>query len=204
VLIAVPLGVLAASKAGTWVDRAVMLFAVIGFSVPVFVLAYLLIYGFSLGLNWLPVQGYRSPFDNFGLFLKHITLPALTLSSAFVALIARITRAAMLEVLGEDYIRTARAKGQVERAVLFRHALRNAAVPIVTVVGLGAATLVGGVAVTESVFNIPGLGRLVVDAVLKRDYPIIQGLILLFAAVYIALNLLVDLAYAALDPRIRY
>ena len=204
VLIAVPLGVLAASKAGTWVDRAVMLFAVIGFSVPVFVLAYLLIYGFSLGLNWLPVQGYRSPFDNVGLFLRHITLPALTLSSAFVALIARITRAAMLEVLGEDYIRTARAKGQVERAVLFRHALRNAAVPIVTVVGLGAATLVGGVAVTESVFNIPGLGRLVVDAVLKRDYPIIQGLILLFAAVYIALNLLVDLAYAALDPRIRY
>jgi peptide/nickel transport system permease protein len=204
IVVAVPLGVLAAWKANTWIDRAVMVFAVVGFSIPVFVLGYFLIYGFSLGLNWFPVQGYRSPFDGLGPFLHHIALPTLTLSAIFVALIARITRATVLEVLGEDYIRTARAKGQTERLVLFRHALKNAAVPIVTVIGLGAALLIGGVVVTESVFNIPGLGRLVVDAILKRDYPIIQGLILFFSFLYILLNLLIDIAYTLLDPRIRY
>jgi peptide/nickel transport system permease protein len=177
---------------------------VVGFSVPVFVLGYFLIYGFALGLNWFPVQGYRSPFDNLRLFFLHIALPTFTLSAIFIALFARITRATVIEVLNEDYIRTARAKGQTERKVLFRHALKNAAVPIVTVIGLGVALLIGGVVVTESVFNIPGLGRLVVDAILKRDYPIIQGLILLFSFVYILLNLLIDIAYTALDPRIRY
>jgi peptide/nickel transport system permease protein len=204
IAVAVPLGVLAAWKANTWIDRAVMVFAVVGFSVPVFVLGYFLIYGFSLGLNWFPVQGYRSPFASPAQFLRHIALPTLALSAIFVALIARITRATVLEVLAEDYIRTARAKGQIERKVLFRHALKNAAVPIVTVIGLGIALLIGGVVVTESVFNIPGLGRLVVDAILKRDYPIIQGLILLFSFVYILLNLLIDIAYTMLDPRIRY
>jgi len=204
IIVAVPLGVLAAWKANTLIDRAVMVFAVVGFSIPVFVLGYFLIYGLSLGLNWFPVQGYRSPFAGLGPFLHHIALPTLTLSAIFVALIARITRATVLEVLGEDYIRTARAKGQTERLVLFRHALRNAAVPIVTVIGLGIALLIGGVVVTESVFNIPGLGRLVVDAILKRDYPIIQGLILFFAFIYILLNLLIDIAYTLLDPRIRY
>ena len=202
--VAVPLGVLAAWKAHTWVDRAVMVFAVVGFSVPVFVMGYFLIYGFAIGLRWFPVQGYRSPFVDPGLFISHITLPTLALSAIFIALIARITRASVLEVLEEDYIRTARAKGQTERRVLLRHALANAAVPIVTVIGLGVALLIGGVVVTESVFNIPGLGRLVVDAILKRDYPIIQGLILFFSFLYIAFNLLIDIAYTLLDPRIRY
>jgi peptide/nickel transport system permease protein len=204
VMVAVPLGVLAAWKSGTWVDRAVMAFAVIGFSVPVFVMGYFLIYGFALGLHWFPVQGYRSPFTDPGQFVAHITLPTFALSAIFIALIARITRASVLEVLQEDYIRTARAKGQAETKVLLVHALGNAAVPIVTVIGLGVALLIGGVVVTESVFNIPGLGRLVVDAILKRDYPIIQGLILFFSFLYIMLNLIIDIAYTLLDPRIRY
>jgi peptide/nickel transport system permease protein len=173
-------------------------------AVPVFVLGYFLIYGFALGLHWFPVQGYRSPFTEPGLFISHITLPTIALSAIYIALIARITRASVLEVLEEDYIRTARAKGQSETKVLLRHALGNASVPIVTVIGLGVAFLIGGVVVTESVFNIPGLGRLIVDAILKRDYPIIQGLILFFSFVYIVLNLLIDIAYTLLDPRIRY
>ncbi|GGK26184.1 ABC transporter permease [Salinarimonas ramus] len=204
VLVAVPLGVLAAWRSGTWIDRAVMVFAVLGFSVPVFVLGYGFMYVFSIELRLLPVQGYTSPFEDFGAFAQGIILPTLTLSCIYVALIARITRASVLETLNEDYIRTARAKGQVERTVLFRHALRNAAVPIVTVIGLGVALLIGGVVVTESVFNIPGLGRLVVDAITRRDYPIIQGLILFFALIYVVLNLMIDLAYTMLDPRIRY
>ena len=205
VAVAVPLGTLAAFRAGSWVDRLVMLFSVGGFSVPVFVLGYLLIYVFSLTLRWLPVQGYKSPFtEGIGPFLAHITLPSLTLSVIFVALIARMTRASVIEVLEEDYVRTARAKGQSEMKVLMRHALRNAAVPIVTVIGIGIALLIGGVVVTESVYNVPGLGRLVLDAVLARDYPIIQGLILFFSFVYILLNLLIDLTYSFLDPRIRY
>jgi peptide/nickel transport system permease protein len=202
--VAVPLGVLAAWKAGTWIDRIVMIIAVIGFSVPVFVMGYFLIFGLSLNMKWFPVQGYVSPFVDFGRFISHITLPTITLSCIYVALIARITRASVLEVLNEDYIRTARAKGQIERKVLFMHALKNAAIPIVTVIGLGVALLIGGVVVTESVFNIPGLGRLVVDAITRRDYPIIQGLILFFAFIYILLNLLIDIAYTIVDPRIRY
>ena len=205
IAVAVPLGTLAAFRAGSWIDRAVMLFSVGGFSVPVFVLGYILIYTFALNLGWLPVQGYRSPFEHgLGLFVYHITLPSITLSVIFIALIARMTRASVIEVLEEDYIRTARAKGQSELKVLMRHALRNAAVPIVTVIGIGIALLIGGVVVTESVYNIPGLGRLVLDAVLARDYPIIQGLILFFSFVYIVLNLLIDLTYTFLDPRIRY
>ncbi len=204
IAVAVPLGVLAAWKAGTWIDRAVMIFAVAGFSIPVFVLGYMFIYEFAMALKWLPVQGYRSPFEGLGPFLRHIILPTLTLSVIFIALFARITRASVLEVLEEDYIRTARAKGQVESKVLISHALRNAAVPIVTVIGLGIALLIGGVVVTESVFNIPGLGRLVLDAILKRDYPIIQGLILMFSFVYILINLMIDIVYTVIDPRIRY
>jgi peptide/nickel transport system permease protein len=202
--VAVPLGVLAAYKHGTWLDRIVMGFSVLGFSVPVFVIGYALIYVFSITLNWLPVQGYQPLSRGFGGFLERLILPAVTLSVIYIALIARMTRASVLEVLGEDYIRTARAKGQVERKILFRHALKNAAVPIVTVVGIGVALLIGGVVVTESVFSIPGLGRLTVDAVLARDYPTIQAVILLFSVVYIAINLLVDLAYTLFDPRIRY
>ncbi len=205
IAVAVPLGTLAAWKSGSLIDRFVMLFSVGGFSVPVFVLGYMLIYVLAMWLNWLPVQGYRSPFEHGPwLFLYHITLPAVTLSVIFIALIARMTRASVMEALGEDYIRTARAKGQSELKILLRHALRNAAVPIVTVIGIGVALLIGGVVVTESVFNIPGVGRLVLDAVLARDYPIIQGLILFFSFVYIIINLMIDLSYTFLDPRIRY
>ena len=204
VVVAVPMGVIAAWKAGTWVDRLIMIFAVFGFSVPVFVLGYMMIFSFSMELSILPVQGYKSPFDDFWQFVRHITLPTITLSVIYIALIARITRASMLEVLEEDYIRTARAKGQTESRVLLSHALKNASIPIVTIIGIGIALLIGGVVVTESVYNIPGLGRLVVDAILKRDYPIIQGLILMFSFVYIIINLVIDIVYTILDPRIRY
>ena len=204
VLVSVPMGVLAAWHHGTWVDRAVMAFSVIGFSVPVFVLGYLWIYGLAMSLKWLPVQGYVSISQGVWPFAQRLILPTLTLSVIYVALIARITRASVLEVMGEDYIRTAHAKGVADRRLLIRHALANAAVPIVTVIGLGVALLIGGVVVTESVFNLPGLGRLTVDAVLARDYPIIQGLILIFSSVYVLLNLVIDIAYTLLDPRIRY
>jgi peptide/nickel transport system permease protein len=204
VLVAVPLGVIAAYRHRGLVDQIVMGFSVLGFSVPVFVLGYLLIYVFAVRLDWLPVQGYRSIRDGFGPFLERIILPSCTLAVIYIALVARITRASVLETLGEDYIRTARAKGLRDRTVLIRHALRNAAVPIVTVIGLGVALLIGGVVVTESVYNIPGLGRLTVDAVLGRDFPTIQGVILLFSVFYVLINLLVDLSYTLLDPRIRY
>jgi peptide/nickel transport system permease protein len=202
--IAITAGVLAAWKAGTWIDRGVMLFAVMGFSVPVFVVGYGLVYVFSMQLRWLPVQGYAPIADGLGPFLRHLILPSIALGLAYVALIARITRTSMLEVLAEDYIRTADAKGVATRPKLMRHALKNAAVPIATVIGIGVALLIGGVVITESVFNIPGIGRLTVDAILKRDYPIIQGIILVFSAVYVLINLGVDLLYTFLDPRIRY
>ena len=204
VLIAVPLGVLAAYRHGGWLDRIVMGFSVLGFSVPVFVIGYALIYVFAIELAWLPVQGYQRISLGIGGWLERLILPAVTLSVIYVALIARITRTSMLEVMNEDYIRTARAKGQTERKVLVRHALANAAVPIVTVVGLGVALLIGGVVVTESVYTIPGLGRLTVDAVLARDYPTIQAVILLFSLSYVLINLVVDVTYTFFDPRIRY
>src|SRR5688572_555426 len=204
IVIAVPLGVVAAYRQGTWIDRLVMGFSVLGFSVPVFVIGYALIYVFSIELGWLPVQGYQPLAQGFVGFIERLILPSLTLSVIYIALIARISRTSVLEVLGEDYIRTARAKGLTDYAVLMRHALRNAAVPIVTVIGIGVALLIGGVVVTESVFSIPGLGRLTVDAVLARDYPTVQAVILLFSGVYVLLNLAVDLLYLLLDPRIRY
>ncbi len=204
VVIAVPLGTLAAWRHGTLLDRFVMGFSVLGFSVPVFVLGYALIYVFAIQLQWLPVQGYRPLSAGLGPFLTQLALPSCALAVIYVALVARITRAALLEVLGEDHVRTARAKGLAESAVLLRHGLRNAAVPIVTVIGLGVALLIGGVVVTESVFNIPGLGRLTVDAVLARDYPTIQGVILVFSGMYVLLNLVIDILYTFLDPRIRY
>jgi peptide/nickel transport system permease protein len=204
VLTAVPLGVLAAWRRGTWVDRGVMGLSVLGFSVPVFVIGYALIYLFAIYLGWFPVQGYQRLRDGLGGFLERLVLPSVTLAVIYVALIARITRASVLEVLNADHVRTARAKGLGEVTVLARHVLRNAAVPIVTVIGIGVALLIGGVVVTESVYAIPGLGRLTVDAVLARDYPTVQGVILLFSVVYVLINLLVDLAYTVLDPRIRY
>jgi peptide/nickel transport system permease protein len=203
ILVAVPLGVLAAYRQGTWIDRIVMGFAVLGFSVPVFVIGYVLIYVFAMELSWLPVQGYQPLAEGLWGCLQRLVLPSVTLSVIYIALIARITRTSVLEVLGEDYIRTARAKGLTDVVVLMRHALRNAAVPIITVIGIGIALLIGGVVVTESVFSIPGLGRLTVDAVLARDYPTIQAVILLFSFVYVLVNLVVDLLYTVLDPRIR-
>jgi len=204
VVIAVPLGTLAAWRHGGWLDRALMGFSTLGFSIPVFVLAYLLIWLVSMKLGWLPVQGYRRVAEGVGPFLRHLILPSLTLAVIYVALIARVTRAAVSEALAEDFVRTARAKGLPEQRVLIHHALANAAVPIVTVIGIGLALLIGGVVVTESVYAIPGLGRLTVDAVLARDFPTIQGVILLFSAAYVLVNLLIDLSYLALDPRIRY
>lgn len=204
VAVAVPLGVLAAWRVGSWLDRGVMAFAVIGFSVPVFVVGYLLAYVFALQLDWLPVQGYTPISKGFWPWLEHLILPSIALGGVYIALIARITRSTMLEVLSQDYIRTARAKGLGQRATLFVHALKNAAVPIVTVIGIGIALLIGGAVVTESVFAIPGLGRLTVDAILRRDYPVIQGLVLMFSFVYVLVNLLIDLSYTVLDPRIQY
>lgn len=204
VLVAIPLGVIAAWRQGKLLDRAVMAFSVLGFSVPIFVTGYVLILVFSLKLGWFPVQGYKPPGDGLWQFIQGMVLPTLALSTIYVALIARITRTSIIEVMGEDFIRTARAKGLTEGKVLMQHALRNAAVPIVTIIGIGVALLISGVVVTESVFNLPGLGRLVVEAVLARDYPVIQGLILLFSFAYILINLVVDVLYTVFDPRIRY
>jgi peptide/nickel transport system permease protein len=203
-LVAVPIGIIAAHNHGTWIDRFVMGFSVLGFSVPVFVVGYILIYIFAITLEWLPVQGYQRISDGVGGWLLRLILPAMTLSVVFIAFIARMTRTSVLEVLNEDYIRTARAKGQTELKVLIRHALANAAVPILTIIGLTVAILIGGVVVTESVSTLPGLGLLTVDAVLARDYPTIQAVILLFSFAYVLINLLVDVAYTFLDPRIRY
>ena len=204
IAVAVPVGVVAAWKAGTWIDRSVMGFSVLGFSIPVFVIAYLLIMLFSIQLGWLPVQGYRPIDEGWWAFLSHMILPSAALGTVYMALIARITRATMLDVLAQDYVRTATAKGLAPGTVLIRHALKNAAVPIVTVIGIGIGLLISGVVVTETVFAIPGIGRLTVDAILRRDYPIIQGVTLLFSAVYVIVNLVVDLSYSLFDPRIRY
>ncbi|WP_315754136.1 MULTISPECIES: ABC transporter permease [unclassified Bradyrhizobium] len=204
IIVAVPLGVIAAWKAGTWIDRIIMAFAVFGFSVPVFVVGYILAYVFALKFDWLPVQGYTPLAQGVWPWLQNLILPAVALGCVYIALIARITRAAMLEVLQQDYIRTARAKGLGQGGILFIHALKNAAVPIVTVVGIGIALLIGGAVVTESVFAIPGLGRLTIDAILRRDYPVIQGIVLLFSFVYVLVNLLIDITYTLVDPRIRY
>ena len=204
VALAVPMGGIAAWRHRSWGDFLVMSFSVLGFSVPVFVIGYILIQIFAIDLKWVPVQGYKSPTDGIGPFFSRAILPSLTLATIYIALIARMTRASMLEVLGEDYIRTARAKGVRENVVLFRHALRNAAVPILTIIGTGFALLISGVVVTESVFNIPGIGRLTVDAILARDYPVIQAMILLTAGIYVTVNLLIDISYSFFDPRIRY
>jgi peptide/nickel transport system permease protein len=202
--VAVPIGVLAAYRQGSLFDRVVMAFSVLGFSVPGFVIAYCLIYVFAIELGVLPVQGYTRIAVDFWSFLERMILPSITLSVGFIALISRITRASVLEVLNEDYIRTARAKGLSNRVVLMRHALRNAAVPIMTVIGLGVAIVIGGAVVTESVFGLPGLGRLTVEAVLSRDFPTIQTVILMFSVVYVVVNLLIDISYTFFDPRIRY
>jgi len=200
----VPLGVAAAWKKGKAVDRALSIFTTAGFSIPVFVAGYALAFVFASNLHWLPVQGFTPIADGFWPFLRSLILPAVTLSLVYSAVIARVTRAAMLEVLSQDYIRTAQAKGVGPMLILFRHALKNAAVPVVTIIGIGIATLFGATVVTENVFAIPGLGRLTVDAILHRDYPIIQGVVLLSSATYVLINLIVDLLYTLVDPRISY
>lgn len=203
-LLAVPLGVIAASRHGGWLDRTLMGLSVMGFSVPSFVVGYILIWAVALHAKLLPVQGYAPLSAGIGPWLSHLILPAITLSIVYLALIARVTRAAVAEALTEDYIRTARAKGISEARVLIRHALANAAVPIITVIGIGVGLLIGGVVVTETVYAIPGLGQLTVDAVLARDFPLVQGITLFFSFVYVLINLLVDMSYLLLDPRIRY
>ena len=204
IMVAVPLGVLAAWRHGGWLDRMLMGFSVMGFSIPAFVIGYVLIWFFGLYLQWLPVQGYSRLESGLWPWFRNLIMPSITLSIIYVALIARVTRAAVVEALTEDYIRTARAKGISEVQLLVRHALANAAIPIVTVIGIGIALLIGGVVVTETVFAIPGLGQLTVDAVLSRDFPVIQGITLFFAVVYVFINLLIDLSYLIFDPRIRY
>jgi peptide/nickel transport system permease protein len=200
--LAIPLGTLAAYRAGSWVDRLVMLFAVLAFSMPVFLIGYLLIYTFSIQLQWLPVQGYVRLSEGVGPWLRNLVLPCVNLALVYMALLTRMTRATVLEVLQEDYIRTTRAKGLGVLAVL-SHALRNAAIPIATTVGVGIALLIGGVVVTETVFAIPGVGRLVIDSVQRHDYPVIQSVLLISAGVYVLINLLIDLSYGLFDPRIR-
>lgn len=202
-LVAVPLGTLAAYRAGSWIDRAVMLFAVLAFSAPVFLIGYLLIYTLAIQLDWFPVQGYARLSEGLGPWLRSLVLPCINLALVYIALVTRMTRATVLEVLQEDYIRTARAKGLAVLPVL-GHALRNAAIPIATTVGVGIALLIGGVVVTETVFAIPGVGRLVIDSVLHHDYPVIQSVLLLSAGVYVLINLLIDLSYRLFDPRIQY
>ncbi|MEJ5081176.1 MULTISPECIES: ABC transporter permease [unclassified Ochrobactrum] len=204
VVVAVPLGALAAWRHNTWVDRAVMTLSVLGFSIPAFVVAYLLMLFFSVKSGLLPVQGYVSPLVDLGGAIRHLILPSLTLALVFIALIARVTRSSLLDVLNQDFVRTAKAKGNPAFRMLWRHALPNAAIPIITVIGLGIAMLISGVVVTESVFNIPGIGRLTIDAILARDYPVVQGLMLFFALIYVVVNLLIDIAYIVVDPRIQY
>ncbi len=204
ILVATPLGVLAAWRRGTWIDTVASGGAVIGFASPAFVTGYLLVYLFALKLQWLPVQGFAPLSDGFWPFARHLILPTLTLSLVYIALIMRVTRASLLEILGEDFVRTARAKGLPERVVLFRHALGNSAIPILSIIGIGIALLLGGVVVTESVFNLPGLGRLTVEAVVARDYPVVQGIVLLFSGIYVLINLVIDISYAVFDPRITY
>lgn len=204
VLLAVPLGLVAAWRANTWVDQAAMALALAALSIPAFWLGLLFVFAFGVELGWLPVGDFKGLREGPGPFFRHIILPALSLGLIQMALIARMVRSSLLEVLREDYIRTAYAKGMAQGAVLLRHALRNALVPTVTVIGLGFGALVSGAVVIETIFAFPGLGRLTAVALFNRDYPLIQAILMFVAVIFIVLNLLVDLAYAYLDPRIAY
>ena len=202
-LVGIPLGVLAATRPNSWLDLLLMNVSLLGVSIPNFWLGILLIIWFSVGLGWFPVAGYHHPFLSLD-GLKSLVLPAITLGTGGLALVARLTRSGMLDVMGQDYIRTARAKGLPERGVLFRHALRNTMIPVITVLGLNFGALLGGAVVTESVFAINGVGRLAVDSILARDYAVVQGSVVLIATTFVLVNLLVDLSYALLNPTIRY
>ena len=202
--IALPVGILSAVKRGTALDQSVQGFSMFTSSVPSFWLGLLLMEFFSVKLGWLPVTGYGGPGASIGDRLSHLILPAVVLGLVNSALITRFIRASMLDVLRDDYVRTARAKGLTETRVILRHAVRNALIPILTVLGLTAALLVSGAVVTETVFGLPGVGSLVVSAVLRRDYPVIQGALLVIAAIYVLINLFIDLLYLLVDPRVRY
>lgn len=204
IIIAIPAGILAAWKANTWIDRVVMILAVAGLAIPSFWLGANLIWLFAVRLDWFPALGYVSISEGVLPWLRSITLPSIAIGFISAALIARMTRASMLEVLREDYVRTARAKGLGEYKILIAHAFKNASIPVVTIIGIGLAGLVSGLVVTEAVFAIPGVGRLIVDAVLRRDYPVIQGVVLMVTFAYVLINLAVDIIYGYLDPRIRY
>jgi len=203
-LIGVPCGIAAAVWRNRWVDQAFSAFAMLGASIPSFWLGLILMQVFAVGLGWFPVAGYGDPGVPLSDRLRHLVLPAIVLGVVNSALILRFCRASMLDVLGEDHIRTARAKGVSEARVVLHHALRNALIPVVTVLGLTFALLIGGAIVTETVFGLPGIGNLVVSAVLRRDYPVIQGALLVIAAMYVLINLLIDLLYLAIDPRVKY
>jgi peptide/nickel transport system permease protein len=203
IAIGIPLGVFAAWKAGSRWDRGIQIFAALGISIPGFWLGFIMILAFAVYLRWFPVIGYVSPTDSITGWLRSITLPVVLLAINGSSIIIRMTRASILEVLREDYIRTARAKGLANKAVLFRHALRAGAIPIITVVGALAAGLLTGVVVTETVFTIPGLGRLIAETVQTRDFPVVQSMLMLLASLYVFINLCVDLAYVFFDPRVR-
>jgi peptide/nickel transport system permease protein len=203
-VVAFPLGILSAARRNTPVDGAGTTLALIGICMPNFLIALLLIFLFGVTLRWLPVSGYTDPLEDPVNGLRSLTLPAITLGLALGAVITRTLRSSLIEALSEDYVRTGRAKGLPESAILVRHALKNGLVPVVTVLGLQLGGLIGGAVITEYVFALPGVGRLVVDAVFARDYPLVQGVVLLIALAYIGTNLLVDLAYGLLDPRIRH
>jgi len=202
-LVAFPVAIVSALRHNTGVDRAGTTFALFGICMPNFLLALLLIFVFGVTLRWLPISGYLDPFDEGWPGLRSLVLPAVTLGLALAAVITRTLRSSLLEALGEDYVRTARAKGLSEWVVIRGHVLKNALIPVVTVLGLQLGTLIGGAVITEYVFALPGVGRLVVDAVFARDYPLVQGVILLIALGFIVSNLLVDLLYGWIDPRIR-
>jgi peptide/nickel transport system permease protein len=204
VAIGVPSGIIAAAYPRSWWDRVLMLGALLGVCIPGFWLSLNFIYLFSVRLGWLPVAGYASFLVDPVAALRYMVLPATSLGFNQSALIARISRSCMLEVLQQDYVRTARAKGLSERIVIYVHAFRNALVPVVAVIGITTTILIGGAVVTEIVFNIPGLGRLIISAILRRDYPVVQGVVLVTAASYVLINLMVDMLYAFIDPRIRY
>ncbi len=203
VSIALPVGILSAVRRGTLFDQIVVGLTMVAASVPSFWLGLILIQSFAVGLGWFPASGYGGPDTPFLDRLWHLVLPALALGIVNSALITRFTRAAMLDVLGEDYVRTARAKGASAGRVILKHALKNALIPIITVIGLSIALLVAGAVVTETVFGLPGIGNLVVQAVLRRDYPVIQGALLVIAAIYVLINFVVDMLYLAVDPRVR-
>lgn len=203
IAIAIPAGILAARKAGSWIDTTVSGIALLGISLPSFLVGLLLVLLFSVQLRILPVGGYTSPSQNFGQFLSQIILPGVSLAFIQASLITRMVRSSMLDVLGENYIVTALSKGLTNRVITFKHALRNAAIPVITVIGHSVGTLIAGAIVVETVFNIPGIGQLIFNSIMRRDYNVIQAVVLLTAFLYVVINLLVDLSYGVLDPRVR-